>query len=396
MYSYENLVLDDPGTSHKRLLTRASRRASYRDPGTFLEEGILTKLVTFARTRQHNQYPGRPTSFCAVCCTMVKSPQKCRRWDACRLPELPQDFESTTLQPYCEVLGSSLCSDCSLEQTKQNHLLHLPAIFSAENCYTHKTARMKTNGKVAGSWTRRTERKELALTLGEGVMAKTNMPHEWGDRQFVQYVPRPFRNEMEYLAILPDLLGEKKYKLRKRLYKEWKAMQPPDDMKFDSRNILGSSLNSSLYRNLDDVSMKKLLMLRTMKVPYPTPKEDPDVPGNTSTKQLDVIELAQKLQDVYRERNFQFSKLGSFPDGGSILDHSSLISAQESSLFDDGALDSLAFESRESFLTQNNNNSYRNLTLSPTTTDMEATKRIQKNLIDFRGRLRDEENENDN
>jgi len=390
MYSYEDLFLDDPVTSHKRLLTRASRRRSYRNPGTFLEEGVLTKLVTFARTRQHNQYPGRPTSFCAVCCTMVKSPQKCRRWNAFRLPELPQDSESATLQPYCEVLGSSLCSDCSLEQTKQNHMLHLPAIFGAENYCTHKTAPKEANGKVLGSLTRVAERKELAWTLGEGVATNG---HEWDDRQFMHYVPRPFRNEMEYLATLPDLLGQKKYKLRKRLYKEWKAMQPPDEMKFDARNMLESSLNSSVSRSFDDFNLKKLLKPRTMKVPHPTPKEDPVLSQNTNTKQFDVIELAQKLQDVYKERNFKFSKLGSFPDNGSILDHSSLISNQESSLFDDRVLDSMAFESKDSFLIQNNSNSYRNLSLSPATTDMEATKRIQKNLLDPFGRLCNEEND---
>ena len=383
MYTYEDLVLDDTGLFSQRLLTRTSRRTDSRTPGAFLEEGILTKLVTFARTRQHNLYPGRPTSICSVCCRVSESSRKCRRWNDCELPELSNDSRPTTLQPYCEVLGSFLCSDCSLERTKQNHLLHLPAIFGLEKDSNRDQREFSRRSRrnVVNRRTRVSDGAMLKSTFSEGIVARANTPHEWDDKESNCCVARPMRQQMEHLAMLPDILGERKYRLRKWMSNERKTRQKKDDFGVDLKNMLGTSLNSSVGKRLVDVNPRNIIALGSLKAPCITPKEHSDALESKSTKQLDVIELAQKLQDLYRERYLPFGKSDSLLGHGSVTHNSTLISSKESFPFDDGELERLFLEASESFVKKTEDFSFRKLTLSPATGDVQNSKRIQDNLI---------------
>ena len=392
MYSYEDLVLDDTVHFNKRLLTRNSSRA----PGVFLEEGILTKLVTFARTRKHNQRPDRPSSICSVCCRISNSSQKCRRWNASHLAGLPQsstelrNSESATLQPYCEVLGSFLCSDCSLEQTKQNHLLHLPVIFGLESKFKHKNndTTGNSNKRAVDKWKGGSGKGILKSTLREGAVARASTPHRWNDdRQFNSRTPRPLREQMERLASLPDLLGKRKYRLRKWMHQEKKKWQKSDDLNFDLKSLVESSLDNSMGSSLFDVNQRKAKVLANLKVPCSTPKEGLEMIGNTNTEHFDVVMLAQKLQDLYRERYFPLRMRGSLPEYCSPFYDSSLVSGTESFPLDESTLERLFLQPGESPLKQNDNFTYRTLTLSPTTTDVQDTRRIQENLIGCYGQM---------
>ena len=385
MYSYEDLVLDDAVNFNKRFLTRSSSRT----PGIFLEEGILTKLVTFARTRQHNQYPDRPSSICSVCRRISNSSQKCRRWNASHMSALPRsssevyDSEIATLQPYCEVLGSFSCSDCSLERTKQNHLLHLPAIFGLENKCNHNNIGTtgKSHKKVVDKWKGRPEKSILKLVSREGTIARANTPHRWNDGcQFNCCMPRPLREQMEHLALLPDLLGEERYKLRKWMQNEKKKWEKSDDLNFELKSLTESSLGYSIGSSLTNVNQRKKVPAN-LKVPCSTPKEGPEMMENMNTEHFDVIKLAQKLQDLYRERYFPLKMPGSSPENFSPLHDSSFVSAAEPYVSDESTLERLFLQSGESPPKQNDNFSYRTLTLSPTTTDAQDAKRIQENLI---------------
>ena len=384
MYNYQELVLDDRNITNKKLLARASRRMSTRNPGAFLEEGILTKLVTFARTRKHNQNPERPTSICSVCSKSLDSSRKCKRWNVREQNAIPQGAEIDCLQPYCEVLGSFICSDCSFERTKRNHLLHLPAIFGLEDWRKDSSS---SSYRIATDISRNShdrghDKRNFKSRSNDGIIARANTPLEGGNRESYYSVARPLRVQMEHLASLPNVLGERKHRLRQWWYNEMKLKQKTEDAKYDLKSTLSASLSSSMAKYLADVSPRKLIKLKKLKVPCNTPMESADIPKKKCAKKLDVLELAQKLQNLYRERNFSSRNFAS--DSGSVSGHGSLGSP---SLFDDGTLERLFLETGESITLQNDEFSFRTLTFSPTEIDVQDSKRIQENLIDCFGRV---------
>lgn len=375
MFSYQELILDDPRLASNRLLSRSRRQIQNKKPDLVLEEGILTKLVKLARTRKHNQNPNRPSSICSICSRSIESARRCRRWAAFEINGVPQESQPGSLQPYCEVLGSFLCSDCRLERSKRNDLLHLPVIFGLgdeqrDNCRAGISAavRSRANDKATSP-------------MRDGTVTRTNTPIDANWNFNLHTSTTPLRLQIEHLAALPYLLEKGKKQFHQFCYREMKKSQVSDAPKYDLKSTFSTGLSSSMAKFLVDVNPKKLLQLKKLKVPCNTPVEMTSVTENRKQHRIDVLELAHRLQSLYRELH-QPSRLS-----GSVSGYGSVFSGHMTSLFDDGTLEQLFLETGESIDFENDQYSYRALATSPARLDIQDTKRIQENLIDCYGRF---------
>lgn len=373
MYSYHELVIDDEGVMSKKFLLQASRRRSSRNSQVILENGILTKLVTLARTRKHNQNPERPTSICSVCSRSPDSSRRCRRWDSRYSNGLPQESHLTSLQPFCEILGSFLCSDCCIERTRRNHLLHLPAVFGV-NEYQRGSFQL-----AKGSFDARAisiDKRVPALPVDDGSAARSNTPNykNFNEENFNGL--RPSRVQMQHLSSMPDLLWERKQRFRQWWCDEAKKKEKQETSAYDLTSTLSSSISSSMARYLLDVSPRKLTRLRKLRAPCNTPSERVEVAGRGGERALDVLALAQRLQSVFRERYLPLGPADRPASPGS---------GERSSLFDDGTLERLFFEADECFQEPSDEFPYKKLPLSPLKVDVLDSNRIQRQLIDCFG-----------
>eukprot|EP00112_Aurelia_sp_Birch-Aquarium-sp1_P019108 Seg4665.2 transcript_id=Seg4665.2/GoldUCD/mRNA.D3Y31 product="hypothetical protein" protein_id=Seg4665.2/GoldUCD/D3Y31 len=309
MFQYENITLDNgyKGDISTKFLAITNRRERPKQKHRTLEKGILTNLIRFAKIRKQDQDTETPANYHRNSIKPIRNIRKCSRWFQSD-HDVPQGSHPGTLQPYCEILGSLLCSDCSLERTKTNNLLHLPAIFGQGNEHEYQ-------GTFIG---RQMHSKDTAKpmhrgiqVLREGSIARANTPSTptWCDfSPFLEKRDGVYtRSEIKRLSTLPRLLREQKYELKRFQEHQLKRRRPVitrPDLSIIAPRVLNSSVSfsSSIGRELAKMNPVKLIEMKKLRVPYNTPYPDEDIDERRQRKVLDVIKLAQKLKALYELR----------------------------------------------------------------------------------------------
>ena len=369
MFLYEELEFDYDGPMASKFLAQRSKKGSSRNSSRPLEKGLLSKLVKFARTRKHNEKSERPTSVCSKCSRIsFDSSKKCIRWTKTRDDVSSQGADFAALQPYCEILGSFLCSHCSLEKMKQNHLQHLPAIFGPSQSTKPREADSTSKEKL----------KNIGYKGDEsGSTARANTPNSliWTETEALVSGRRlnPLRVEIERLSALPQLIGKQKFEMLQWQKVELQARQRSDTMNLELSTI-STSLSSSMARYLVDVSPRKLTRLKKLRAPCNTPFEGVDLPKSKQIKPLDVIDLAYKLKSLYRERNMPAETFRYVSGYESFVSTHSWSETGSEKNREDGQ------GSERSFFLVEEEESYRKLTLSPLKIDIIDSALIQDKI----------------
>ena len=309
MFQYENITLENgyEGEMSTKFFSIANRRENSKQKHRTLEKGILTNLIRFARIRNQDQYTDTPANYHRNSFESTRNTRKCSRWFKSD-DGAPQGSHRGPLQPFCEVLGSMLCSDCSLERTKTNNLLHLPAIFGQGS--KHEYQGIFIGKQMHSRDTAKPMHRGIQI-LREGSIARANTPSTpaWCDfsplhekRDGVDT-----RSEIKHLSTLPRLLREQKYELKRFQDHQLKRRQPvttKPDLSIIAPQILNStvSFSCSIGRELAEINPVKLIRLKKLRVPCNTPFPDVCIEERKQRKVLDVIKLAQKLKALYELR----------------------------------------------------------------------------------------------